>query len=74
MASKAYLVQEAAVADLLPKVKHRHASVYNEHDSIGIPEKRALQPHGHSNASYIEETNQVNDPAVLTPRTGSSFL
>lgn len=66
-------VQQAVVAGLLQGVKHRHASVYNEHDSIKIPEKRALQPHGPTNFSYIEEINQVNDPAVLIPVMGSFF-
>ena len=68
-----FLVQQAVVAGLLQGVKHRHASVYNEHDSIKIPEKRALQPHGPTNFSYIEEINQVNDPAVLIPVMGSFF-
>ena len=51
--AKLYLVQEVVVADLLPEVEHRHDVAYGEHVSAGVPEKRALLPHGHNNTSYI---------------------
>ena len=53
ISSRILLVQEVVVADLLPEVEHRHDVAYGEHVSAGVPEKRALLPHGHNNTSYI---------------------
>jgi hypothetical protein len=56
--SRAYLVQEGAVADLLPKAEYHHGGACGEHGGAGIPEKRALRPHGSTNASPAQLANE----------------
>jgi hypothetical protein len=52
------LVQEGAVADLLPKAEYRHGGACGEQGGAGIPEKRALRPHGSTNASPAQLANK----------------
>lgn len=55
--SRAYLVQEGAVADLLPDAEHGQGGGSGEHGGAGVPEQRALRPHGsiHQRLSWFAE-------------------